>query len=155
MKKFAFRLEPLLKMKAHTEKERQKDHAVAQGKALEQRRSLEKIGADQAGTLDRQREEMAGRMSVAELLIYSRYLLKLKKDTLTGGEMLKVLERNVEAKRRALVEATKQKKVYEKLRERQQKRHQEMVKAQETKEADEIAIMSYQQQQRARRKKGR
>jgi flagellar FliJ protein len=152
MKKFAYRLEPLLKMKAHIEKERQKDHAVARGKALEQKRSLEKIDAERAGTLDRQRDEMSGKMSVAELLIYSRYLLKLKKDTLTGGEMLKVLERNVEAKRRALVEATKQKKVYEKLKERQQKRHQQMVQAQETKEADEIAIMSYQQQQRARRK---
>ncbi len=152
MKKFAFRLEPLLKMKAHLEKERQKEHGMAQNKALEQKRTLEQIHEERSGTLERQRVEMSGKMSVAELLIYSRYLLKLKKDSLTGGEMLKVLERNVETKRRALVEATKQKKVYEKLKERQQEKHEHMVQAQEEKEADEIAIMSYLQKQRSRKR---
>jgi flagellar FliJ protein len=140
-------------MKEHLEKERQKEHAVAQGQAQQQKQTLDKIDQDRVETMARQRSEMSGKMSVAELLIYSRYLLKLKKDTMTGGEMLKVLEKNVESRRRALVEATKQKKIYEKLKERQQKKHQDKIKAQEEKETDEMAIMTYTRKQQDKRKK--
>jgi flagellar FliJ protein len=143
MKKFRYRLQPLLDIRAHAEKERQKAHALSLQQVQDQTQQLVGIAAGREETLDHQREIQSRSLSLAELLVCSRYLLKLKKDTLAGQELLRALQREAEKKRTELVEASKERKVFEKLKEKQQERYYKAAEAEERKEADEIANTSY------------
>ena len=119
MKRYKYRLEPMLKLKAHKEKEKQREHAETVQKVQEQKDKLVRIDEERGETLKHQRQSLVGSMSLAELLICSRYLMKLKKDTLTGRELLRGLEKEADKRREKLVEASKERKIYEKLKEKQ------------------------------------
>ena len=144
MKKFRYRLEPILRLKAHKEKEEQKIHAAAVKKIVDQKNCLAAIDGDRKANQSHLRNYLTGPVSLFRLSTYSRYFLKLKKDELTGNELLKAFQKNAEEKRLKLVEATKQRKIYEKIKER---RHEEYIKDYELisqKENDEIASQSLQ-----------
>ncbi len=143
MKKFKYRLETLLKVKTQIEKEKQREHAEALRKMYEQKEHLNEIDRRRQDNLERQRHSLQGTISVVDMLLYTRYLLKLKKETMAGNELLRGLQRTAEGKRQALVKASREKKIYEKLKERQQKKYNENVEQSEKKELDEIATNSY------------
>lgn len=150
-KKFKFRLEPLLNIRKHREKERQKEHAEAQARVLQQQSSLQQMDEHRLGTLDMQRKRLTGSISVAETLVCSRYLVKLKRDRLTGTEMLRGLRKEEDVRRAKLVESAKERKIFEMLREKQEKRHLEEIRKADQKELDEVASVS----DRRNKKKGR
>jgi flagellar FliJ protein len=143
MKKFKYRLEALLRAKEHIEKERQKQHAAALQQVHNQQQDLKRIDQSKGTTISQQRRGMTGSMSVAEMLVYCRYILKLKRDMLAGGELLKALEETERKKRQSLVEASKERKVYEKLKEHRHEQFNDNVRLQTTKENDEIALNSF------------
>lgn len=143
MKKFKYRLEALLRAKEHIEKEKQKQHAAALQQVYNQQRDLKRIDRHKGMTLSKQRRGMIGSMSIAEMLVYSRYILRLKRDVLAGSELLKALKETEQGKRQSLVEASKERKVYEKLKERRREQFNKNVQLQSTKENDEIALNSF------------
>ncbi|MFQ6009288.1 MAG: flagellar export protein FliJ [Candidatus Zixiibacteriota bacterium] len=143
MKKFRYRLQALLKVKEHIEKERQKEHGEALKKVHNREQELKQILRDKEKTLAQQRERIMTGLSVAEMLVYGRHLLKLKRDLLTEKELLGVLRKDAENKREALLNATKERKIYQKLKERRQQQHNEAVLQQTTNENDEIALNSF------------
>lgn len=143
MKRFKYRLQALLKVKEHIEKERQKALAESVKKVRDQQLRLEAVDNYRAATTDRSREKARKRFSVAEMLIISRYLHKLKRDTLVGRELLRVLRREEDGKRHDLIEAARERRKYERLKEIQQEKHLKNVEATLTKESDENAISSY------------
>ncbi len=143
MKKFKYRLESLLKIKEHIEKEKQKALAHAMGKVSEQQNSLDSIDKDRVGTLDGQRSTLSGRISLAEALVYSRYLLKLKRDSFQGGELLSVLENKAEDRRVELVGASRERQIYDKLKEKLKERHISDLKEAERKQVDEMATTHF------------
>ena len=55
MKKFKYRLEPLLKVKSHLEKERQREHAQATREVLRQKEHLAGLQTDRELTANVQR----------------------------------------------------------------------------------------------------
>jgi flagellar FliJ protein len=148
MKKFKYRLQPLLKVREHIEKEKQKEHAAALLKVHNQQQSLQKITSAQDKTLNEQRRELTGSLSVAEMLVYTRHFLKLKRDLLAERELLKVLQKDAHEKRNELVKASKERKIYQKHKERLQWRHEKETTLQTAKESDEIALNTF------RRKRG-
>ena len=150
-KKFKFRLEPLLKLRKHREKERQKEHAEARAKVYEQESSLQNMDRHRLTTLDTQRKRLTGSISVAETLICSRYLVKLKRDRLAGNELLHGLRKEEETRRDKLVSSARERKIFEMLREKQEKKHLDEIHKADQKELDEIASMADQRH----KKKGR
>ena len=58
-------------------------------------------------------------LSLAELLVCSRYLVRLRKDGLAEMEVLHACEREADKEREKLVEDSKQRKIYESHKERQ------------------------------------
>jgi len=150
-KKFKFRLEPLLNIRKHREKERQKEHAEAQARVHHQQSSLQQMDGHRLSTLDAQRERLTGTISVAETLVCSRYLVRLKRDRMAGTELLHGLRKEEDDRRVNLVEAAKQRKIYELLREKQEKRHLEEIRKADQKELDEVAAVS----DRRNKEKGR
>ena len=143
MKKFKYRLETLLKVKSQIEKEKQRDHAEALRKELEQKERLNEIDRKRRANMGRQRKAQEGSISIVDMLFYTRYFLKLKKETVAGSELLRGLQRTSEEKRQALVEASKERKIYEKLKEKQQKKYDDKIEMAEKKELDEIATNGF------------
>jgi len=139
VKKFKYRLQALLKVKEHIERERQKEHASALHKVHRQNRELDQLDQSRDISLSSQRDHMKSRLCVAEMLVYSRYLARLKRERLAGAELLKLLEREAEKKRTDLVEASKERRILEKLKERQASKHHAEIERTLTKESDEIA----------------
>ena len=117
MKKFKYRLQALLKMKEHIEKERQKMLAASAKQVQDQETRLELVENHRDDTIERQRDDASGRFTVAEMLVISRYLHKLKRESILGQELLKALKKEEDVKRQELLEATREKKKYEKLKE--------------------------------------
>lgn len=119
MKKFKYRMEPLLKMRAHLEKEKQKILAEVQKQIVIQKTEMHQLESQRSKTQENQASKTSGTFSVAELLIYSRYIQKLKQDKAVGFELIKVLEKDEAEKRKLLLAASRERKKYEKLKEKQ------------------------------------
>jgi len=143
MKKFKYRLEPILKIKSHAEKQRQKEHAAALQQVYRQKEQLSAIDGERERTFAFQRTRLQGTIQTQQLLAASRYLVRLKRDTLTGSELLRGLERESERKRQMLVQAAKERKIYEKLRERQQTKFNQEVEQHDRKALDEMAVVTF------------
>ncbi|MBI5266928.1 MAG: flagellar export protein FliJ [candidate division Zixibacteria bacterium] len=143
MKKFKFRLEPIQRIKAHQEKERQKEHAVAVHRVQAQKEHLHRLEAGRLQVMEHQRQIQGGSLQPAQMLWYSRYYLKLKRDALAGAEILRGLESEAEKKRQRLVEASRERKTYDKLKERQQAKFNQGVEQTINKQNDEISANNF------------
>jgi len=143
MKKFKYRLEPLLKIKEQVERDRQIDHARALGRVHDQEQANAGIARERESTLQSHRSRLEGPLQPNQLLLYSRYHQKLKRDNLTGQELLKALRKEETRRRNHLLEAARERKKYEKLKERLARRHAKTGEAAERKESDEVALSTY------------
>jgi len=143
MKKFKYRLETLLKVKTQVEKEKQRQHALTLQKVYDQKNLLTQIDHTRQENMNRQRDYLIGSLSLAEMLIYSRYFLKLKRDTVAGREILIGLEKEEDKKRQDLVQASKERKIYDKLKEKQREKYNAEIELTEKKELDEVATNIY------------
>ncbi len=150
MKRFKYRLQALLKMREHIEKEKQKELAASSQQVRSKEEELETVEKNREQTFDFQRNEIKQSFSVAEMLVISRYLHKLKRDTILGRELLRALKVEEEKKRRKLLEATRERKKYEKLKEKQQNKHYRNIESILTKETDETAVSTYRQKAKDR-----
>ena len=144
MKKFLFRLEPVLRLKSHREREKQKELSAIQFQVEKQKQGLAGLDTCRLVTMDTQRKRLLGRLSIAELLVYSRFLLRLKGETLAGRELMQSLQKDAEEKRLRLVAAARERKMLEKLKEKQYGRFRHQIQQAERKANDEIAITAYQ-----------
>ena len=145
MKKFKYRLKALLKMKEHIEKERQKMLAASAKQVQDQETHLKSVENHRDDTVERQRDNVSDRFSVAEMLVVSRYLHKLKRESILGQELLKALKKEEDVKRQELLEATREKKKYEKLKEVQQDKHNQTMETALAKENDETGVNTFRQ----------
>jgi flagellar FliJ protein len=138
MPRFKFRFEKILAYRGHQEKQKQRE--LAKVRALEQEQSDRILGIseDRIATQKQEKNFLTGKLDPLRLTGYSRYYLKLKQMEITGREVLQQIAAEVEKKRQALVEATKQKKIYEKLKERYRERHDREYNLALQKENDEI-----------------
>ncbi|MEA2030426.1 MAG: flagellar export protein FliJ [candidate division Zixibacteria bacterium] len=143
MKKFKFRLQSLLKVREHMENQRKKDLADANRQVMKQESELETLSQKNDNTIKGKRKNQSGNISIAELLVYSRYLLKLRQNNLAGRELLSALYSTKEKKRRELLEASKERKVYEKLKEHDEERFNKEATDSARKESDETGINTF------------
>ena len=143
MKKFKYRFEPLLKVKSEREKQKQKEFALMKQKVNCQTQKIKQVDKDFNNSLNKQRQEQVNKISVAEMLVYGRYYVKLKKENITNIEMLRALKVELEKKRKSLVGSTTEKKKYEKLKENLLIKYKSDSAKAETKDNDEIASNNY------------
>ncbi len=143
MKKFKYRFEPLLKVKSEIEKQKQKEFAQVKQIVNSQTQEIQQVDKNFDNSLNKQRQIQKNKISVAEMLVYGRYFVKLKKENLSNNEMLKALNVELEKTRKSLVESTTEKKKYEKLKENLLIRYKSDFTKAETKDNDEIASNNY------------
>jgi flagellar FliJ protein len=140
MTRFHFRLQTLLKLREADRQQRRVELAQAyQAEKLLQRQFSNLT--QQERTLQKQsRFYLApGRVPVERLRDAHRHVLLLKAQAQQLLEKQGQLEEEIERRRRALIEADRQVRVLEKLRERQLEQHRATEDAREVKALDEVA----------------
>lgn len=138
MPRFKFRFEKILSFRGHQEKQKQRELAVVRKLEQEENAKITGILNDRSATQQREQEHLTGNILPARLTEYSRYYLKLRQMEIIGREMLQQIGVEVDKRRQALVESTRQKKIYEKLRERHLRQFTEEYNRALQKENDEI-----------------
>jgi len=154
MKKFQFRLERILQLKDHAEKEKQKIFGQALQKVVGQESDLTALDNDRRLIQGHQRDQLSGSINTTMMSSYSRYYLFLKKKELGGMELLRAYKKEQEEKRLELVEATREKKTYEKLKERKFSAHNKEQELNLQKEQDELASQMLQYKRSSRKISG-
>ena len=145
MARFDFKLDGVLHHRERVEKERQRELAVVLavmvGLEAELRALQEQV---QAATTDVKDNRLVGRLDMHYLAAHRRYMLGMQRKILSHARKMADQQKQVDAARRALGEASVQRKVLEKLRERHLQRWTASRAAREAGAMDELATqMSY------------
>jgi flagellar FliJ protein len=141
MAKFDFQLEGVLKHRANREREMQRALAVVQGELTKLHGELMALDESvKAANEDMRQNRLVGRLDLTYMAAHRRFLVATQQ---RAGEIIQAMagvQRRVEEARRALAAAAKDRKVVEKVRERQFARWAEGVARKETAETDEIGM---------------
>ena len=136
---FRFRLEPVLRVKRIREDQRKKEFGEALSRFWEESRRLEELKRKRMeclGALGKVGDPFRLRLAVE----YARYLEGEIKES---ERRLENLRREVEAKRKALVEAMKERKILERLKEKKLEEYRRKELLKEIKSLDEIASLRF------------
>jgi len=143
MKRFKFRFEKILDYRRHLEKQKQREFATAQIMEKEQRQKIDEIVSERNRFQSEEKGCLVGNVQPSRLVGYSRYFLLLKHMELTSRERLGEILKEVEKKRAALIEATKRKRIYEKLEDRYKNKYTFEYNRLMQKETDDIGQKIY------------
>lgn len=123
MSKFVFQLEGVLRHRMSLEEQRQRELGVAQiGLATMQAELHSMDEAARGVSSDVRDNRLTGTLDMAFLAAHRRYVLAVQRKALALAQRMAVQQQVVDAARRQLAEAAKQRKIVEKLRERQRER---------------------------------
>lgn len=149
MKKFRFRLQRLLDLKEMREQEIKNELARVVGKQnlerLKQQELHRRIGENSVRIKDLMREN---RITGTELIMSGQYRAASLRAIDVAEDRIKALEPEVQRVRVRLVEASKEKKVVEKLKERRYNEYMGVIDREIAKENDDMNQKIYQQRRR-------
>jgi len=138
--RFLFKLETVLRHRERIEQERQRDLALLQSELTRLQSLVRGIEDEmQKSTADVRDNHLVGKLNLAYLASHRRYMLGMQRKGLDLVEQINAQQQKVNEARAALAEASKQKKILEKLRERQQSQWSADVARAEASAADEMA----------------
>jgi flagellar protein FliJ len=138
MKKFKYRLERIRKFKEQVEDERKRSLAISQNKLMVEKEKLSLIVATRNRYLALFGIKSTGKINMRDLIVSKRHLDKLSADIVIQTKAAKTAEIEVTAAQKALIEAVKEKKKYDKLKERQLENYRKENLLLENKELDEF-----------------
>ena len=134
--RFTFKLEAVLEQRKHVERQRQREVAAAQQRVLSAQAEVDALAAVKRASA---KDLRSGSLTPATLAAHQRFAAATRQKGATLRHSLADAKRDLAAAQHALIEAAKQRKVMEKLREREQSRWLEQERRREQVEADEIA----------------
>jgi len=134
--RFTFKLEGVLEQRRHVELQRQRDIATAQQSLLKLQAELDALAAVSRRSAADLR---SGRLSAAALAAHQRFVLSMRHKATALKQRQADAEREVADAQLALTEAAKQRKVIEKLREREEAKWAEAQRRRDAAEADDVA----------------
>lgn len=139
MAQFHFQLEGVLEHRERVEKDRQRELAAAQTEMVRLDGELQAMNRDvQQSTADVRDHHLVGRLDMTYLAAHRRYMLGMRRKVFALAQKIAAQQQVVDAARRALAEASKQKKILEKLKEKQNRRWNEELARREAGALDEL-----------------
>ena len=140
MGKFRYRLAPLLKIRENIRSEKQAELAKAYQAAKIVEEQLERVNSEIAANADKGRQLLKQeRLSVDSLLAFRRHEAYLLTQRNHAEGQLEQIKQEIERRRIALMEADREVKVLEKLREKAKLRHDHAEALADMKQMDEVA----------------
>lgn len=140
MAKYKFRLQTLLKIRENIRDEKRSELAKAYEADSILKQQLEEVESERQ-TLKHQTRQATepGTINVDALLGTHRYELILDAQEKVIQQRREKIDTEIERRRRLLVEADRQVRILEKLREKQEMRHEKELQKLEIKQMDEVA----------------
>ena len=140
---FHFRYESLLNLRMHHKERAEIEYGKARGDLLHAEEVLQTMEKEYARLQDAFSTAMRRAAPVCEIREYADYLKSLKSRTQSQERKIQKLVDEAEAKRKELLEKTKEYKVIEKVREKDFERWQKEENALEQKRIDELAALRH------------
>jgi flagellar FliJ protein len=146
MAKFDFQLEGVLRHRERVEHERQRDCAVAQAQRTKAHDALKNLDERvQLAAKDLRDNHLIGEIDLSFLAAHRRFMQAMQRQGLALMQEYQLAGKKVAVAQAALAEAAKQRKILEKLRERQKTRWALALAKKELEQLDEVAMqMTYQ-----------
>jgi flagellar FliJ protein len=143
--RFVFQLEGVLRHRERLEKERQRDLAIVQAEMMRLEDELKALNQQvRQSTMDVRENHLVGRLDMSYLAAHRRYMLGMQRKALALAQRMAGQQRQVEEAQKALMEASKQRKIMEKLKERRQRNWAAAMALREAGALDELTTqMSY------------
>jgi flagellar FliJ protein len=137
---FHFKLHAVLRQRELAEQGCQRDLAVAQAaRAVVQAELARLEEAMRAALADLRQNQLVGSLNLSFLAAHRRFILAMQRQTAVQLQKMQEAQSKVVAEQARLAEAAKQRKVIEKLRERQHAEWAEAIARKESAAMDEIA----------------
>lgn len=143
-RKFVFRFDTMLKIRRQREDHHKRIVADRLRQIAQVNRQLEGLaGQIQAEIEAMRRGQSVGTIDIQQVIQRRHWLGHLHRNTLEVEARRRFLEARLAQERAVLAEAAKQRRILEKLRERQWERHEQELKRQEIRDADELSTVRY------------
>jgi flagellar FliJ protein len=147
MAKFVFQLEGVLRQRTHVEQQRKRELAVVQQQMATLDAELRALDASvRNAEQDLRQNRLIGQIDLAFLAAHRRYAFAMQRKALGIAQKMAHVQVHLEKAQKIVAEASKQKKILEKLRERRFARWREQLERRDLIEMDEISTrLSYEQ----------
>lgn len=147
-KKFRFKLQSVLELKIKMEDDEKKKLADLIALQAREEQVLQSLHYQREQRIQEFKEKQgAGGINVMELQMYAYIIDKLKNDIINQQLRLKEIAIKVEEQRQNLIKATQEKKIYEKLKEKQQEAWTAEEEFEEKKLIDELSTIKFAREQ--------
>jgi flagellar protein FliJ len=144
MPRFTFRLQTVLEHKQRLEELAQLDHAQAQAAQVREEGSLGQLQqAEDNGFSELERQRFAGRLDIESLRFGMTYLDALKVQITRQEQVVDRVRKATDAKREHLVGAMQDRKVFDRLKEKQRSDFDREAARRETADLDEMVVMRH------------
>lgn len=141
MKKFQFKFETVLKVKEKKEEQLKRELFKLNALQYEQHQILEKIREEKTKTThDKSFESVT---DIQSLIYFEQYLNLLRKQIDDTNKRIKELQDQINTKRDEVVQASKEKKTFERLKTHHLNEYNKIIISNEQKVLDEIAVNKY------------
>ncbi|HET6251161.1 MAG TPA: flagellar export protein FliJ [Tepidisphaeraceae bacterium] len=141
MAQFTFTLEGVLRHRTHVEQDRQRDLARVQAQMRDAENELRQLDQTLSTSLGDVRENrLTGKLDLGFLAAYRRYVASVHRKGSLIAQKMALIQRQVESAQNALAEAAKQRKIIEKLREKQFDQWKREQSRKEAAELDEVSM---------------
>jgi len=143
MPAFRYRMQNILDIKSKLETQQKMEYAKANAALLEEQSKLEHLLIRRSDYEDKLKDEQSGTLHLMEINFLRNAILSM--DSMINEQMRRVsmAQNRVEIERAKLDEAMKERKTYEKLRERAFEEFKEEILYKEGKETDELVAYTY------------
>lgn len=141
MARFIFKLQAVLRHRELIERQRQRAVALASAKAVELQQQLAALDDSvKAATQEMRDHHLIGRLDMNYIAAHRRFVTASGRQAMGLAQKLALAQRDLDDARAVLAEAAKQRKILEKLRDRQQERWRIELDRKESAEIDEIGM---------------
>ncbi len=138
MKRFRFRLQRVLDAKESEERQRQRELGQAQKALFTEEKKLSGLNRLLKEHIDQQREGVSKAMSAGDMVIANRWHKQLNSRIRQKEKEVKLCEEEVAKRREILLEVSRDKKVLERLKGKQETEHQRLVNYEQQNMIDDI-----------------
>jgi flagellar protein FliJ len=143
-KKFRFKLQSVLELKIKLEDEEKRKLGELIALQAREEQVLYQLQQQRAAMIQEFKDKQcSGGINVTELQMYAYTIEKLKNDIINQQLRLREIAIRIEEQRQRLIEATQEKKIYEKLKEKQQEAWIAEEEYEEKKLIDELATIKF------------
>ncbi|MDR1587810.1 MAG: flagellar export protein FliJ [Treponema sp.] len=136
MKRFSFGMEKVLSLREYREEEAKLELGRAVGALAEIEDKIRRTAGNRCRAAQ---ERFSGKNSALDIAVWDNYIIRLDQEAEKLTEEAARAEAIVEEKRELYLEASRERKVIEKLKEKREKEYRREVFAEETKELDDIS----------------